>query len=187
MLEEVVNSDRFYMELALRQAEKAYYADEVPVGAVIVGAHGAVVARAYNQTLKRQSPLAHAELLAIARAAKKIGDWRLEGYTLYVTLEPCALCMQAIMASRLSRVVYAAGSPLYGFSLDKYCSFDLYKMPLVLACGVCQDEAQAYMKQFFKTKRKRENPREQGAGQISGSCKNKKRTSDPQARARRTA
>lgn len=164
MIKDMVNSDRYYMKLALLQAERAYRVDEVPVGAIIVDGRGIVVARAYNQTVKRKSPLAHAELLAITRAAKKMGDWRLDGCTLYVTLEPCALCMQAIIASRLSRVVYAAGSPLYGFSLDKYCSFDLYKMPLVLACGICQDEAQAYMKQFFKTKRKRETPREQRAG-----------------------
>lgn len=144
--------DVFFMQQALKQAEKAAAHDEVPIGAVLVDAHGMVVARAYNQTIKRSSPFAHAETLAIAKAARKIGDWRLEGYTLYVTVEPCALCMHVIVISRIKRVVYGAPSPLFGFSLDKYCTFDLYKRPIMVS-GVEADKAHHLMKQFFKKKR----------------------------------
>lgn len=170
--------DLFFMQQALAQARKAAAHDEVPVGALVTNEQEDIIARAYNQTNKRHSPLAHAEIIAITRAAKKCGDWRLTGHTLYVTLEPCALCMQAIIASRISRVVYAAASPLFGFSLDKYCSFDLYKMPLVLTSGIEEQTAQTYLQEFFK--KKRENTREQATSRIIGSCKGQKGTSRSQ-------
>lgn len=145
--------DTWFMAQALKQAQRAFIAQEVPVGAVIVNVDGKIIARAYNQTIKRHSPLAHAEIVAIIKAARKQKDWRLDGFTLYVTIEPCALCMQLILTSRITRVVYGAPSPLYGFSLDKYCSFDLYKKPLAITSGVSAGQAQQYMKQFFKQKR----------------------------------
>ena len=147
-------SDQWFMDCALKQARRAFDAGEVPVGAVVVNVDGVIVARAYNQTVKRQSPLAHAEVLAIIKVARKQKNWRLNKCTLYVTIEPCALCMQVILTSRIARVVYGASSPLYGFSLDKYCSFDLYKKPLAITSGVAAEQAQQYMKQFFKQKRK---------------------------------
>jgi tRNA(adenine34) deaminase len=150
----IVRNDEWFMQQALAQARKAARNHEVPVGALVVDARARIVGRAYNQTVKRQSPLAHAELLAITKAARRQGDWRLAGCTLYVTIEPCALCMHAIIASRIVRVVYGAPSPLYGFSLDKYCSFDLYKKPLAITSGVAAKQAQQYLKLFFKQKRK---------------------------------
>lgn len=173
---EIHADDVFFMQQALAQARKAATHNEVPIGAIIINSTNTIVARAYNQTNKRCSPLGHAEIIAITRAAKKLGDWRLNGYTLYVTLEPCALCMQAIIASRISRVVYATASPLFGFSLDKYCSFDLYRMPLVFTTGVEKTTAQAYLKEFFK--KKRENTREQATSRSIGSCTDKKRSSN---------
>lgn len=148
------HTDTWFMNEALKQARRAFDAGEVPVGAIVVDKNGVVIARAYNQTIKRSSPLAHAETLAIIKATRKQKDWRLNTCTLYVTIEPCALCMQLILMSRIARVVYGASSPLYGFSLDKYCSFDLYKKPLAITSGVSAGLAQQYMKQFFKQKRK---------------------------------
>jgi tRNA(adenine34) deaminase len=150
-------TDERYMQYALLQAQRAAERDEVPVGAVLVDARGDVVARAYNQTVSRCSPLAHAESLVIQRAAKKLGDWRLDTHTLYVTLEPCALCMHLIIMSRIVRVVYGASSPLYGFSVDNYCMFVSERMPLVINKGVCAKEVTRVMKTFFQKKRRRLN------------------------------
>jgi tRNA(adenine34) deaminase len=146
-------NDQSFMRQALMQARKAARIGEIPVGAVLVNRAGTIVARAYNQTVKRKSPLGHAEILAINRAARACGDWRLNGYTLYVTLEPCALCMHLILMSRIARVVYATCSPIYGFSLDKYCIFDLYKKPLAITSGVEAGTAQQYLRRFFRQKR----------------------------------
>jgi len=146
-------SDQWYMQQALKQARLAAKHNEVPVGAVLVDATGAIVSRAYNQTIKRKSPIAHAESLAILKAARKLGDWRLVGCTLYVTLEPCSLCMNLIIMSRLARLVYGASSPQYGFSLDKYCVFDLYKIPLAIVSGIEKRRVQQELRSFFKERR----------------------------------
>ena len=150
-------SDIFFMQQALKEAQKAFDRDEVPVGAVVVDSDGNIVSRAYNQTIKKCSPFAHAEVEALRKAAKKDDDWRLDGCTLYVTLEPCALCMQVIVMSRISRLVYGAPSALYGFSCDRYCTFDLSKMSLMIEHGVEEVAAQDLLKQFFKKKRRRFN------------------------------
>lgn len=148
-----IGDDHWYMQQALKQAQLAARHGEVPVGAIVVDCAGNIVARAYNQTIKRNSPLAHAESLAIAKVARKQGDWRLVGYTLYVTIEPCSLCMNLIIMSRISQLVYGASSPQYGFSLDKYCVFDLYKIPLAIASGVEAQSALKYLRQFFEQRR----------------------------------
>ena len=102
-----------FMKRALRQAEQALAENEVPVGAVIV--HGEqVVAAAYNQREQLRDPTAHAEMIAITQAAESLGDWRLEGCTLYVTLEPCIMCAGAILQARIPLVVYGAMDPKAG-------------------------------------------------------------------------
>src|SRR4029079_18804130 len=101
---------REFMQLALREAEAAYAEDEVPIGAVIVR-DGQVIASAHNQREQLHDPTAHAEMIAITQAAGVVGDWRLEGATLYVTLEPCPMCAGAIVLARLPRVVYGAADP----------------------------------------------------------------------------
>ncbi len=108
--------DRAFMELALRQAEAAAAAGEVPVGAVIADSQGNVLSSAHNETEALADPTAHAEILAIRRAAEKTGDWRLSGCVLYVTLEPCIMCAGAAVNSRIETVVFGAydsesGSP----------------------------------------------------------------------------
>lgn len=144
-----------YMRKALKQAQCAFARDEVPVGAVIVDAQGMVIARAHNQVEKMKSQTAHAELLALAKAGKRLGDWRLEGCWLYVTLEPCSMCMSAIGLSRLAGVVYGADSPLFGYQkVDKGGASWLYKRDaLTIVGGICNENAKKVLQQFFKQKR----------------------------------
>ncbi len=147
-----------FMRLALEQAQHACAQDEVPVGAVIVAPDGSILAQACNRTESTHSQTAHAEMLAIAQAGQKRGDWRLQDCWLYVTLEPCAMCMNAIILSRLAGVVYGAASPLFGYlKVDKEGSSWLYKRDaLTILDGICEQESQQLLKQFFKTKRVRE-------------------------------
>lgn len=108
-----MDKDRYYMELAIAEAKKAMQLGEVPIGAIIV-LNDVVIAKAYNLRESEQRSIAHAEILAIDDACKKIGSWRLEDATLYVTLEPCPMCAGAIMLSRVKRVVYGAKDPKGG-------------------------------------------------------------------------
>src|SRR5690349_15457508 len=106
-----MEKDSVYMKLALEQAQYAYEMDEVPIGAVVVNAQGIVVGSGHNSVERDCTQRAHAEISAIASAGKYFGDWRLNGHWLYVTLEPCTMCMGLIKLSRLAGVVYAASSP----------------------------------------------------------------------------
>jgi len=150
---QMIKDDSFYIQKALDEAAQAFAVDEVPIGAIVVDAQGAIIGQAYNQTVKENSPLAHAEILAIKQAAEALGDWRLDDCTLYVTLEPCTLCMQLIIMSRIKRLVYGASSPLYGFSSDKFCVFDVSKMKLMIQKGIEEEAAQQLLKRFFNKKR----------------------------------
>jgi len=135
---------------AIREAEKAAARGEVPIGAVIVS-DGAIISRGYNLREGKQDPAAHAELIAIRKAAKKLGNWRLGGTTLYVTLEPCIMCMGAIILARIDKVVFgcydpkggAAGS-LYDFSDDRRLNHRL-----ALVAGVREAECAALLSGFF--------------------------------------
>lgn len=105
--------DSAFLRQALRQAEIAYESGEVPIGCVIVK-EGRIVGKGYNQVEMLKDPTAHAEILAITAACQTLGNWRLEGCTLYVTLEPCPMCAGAILNSRIERVVYAAKDQRFG-------------------------------------------------------------------------
>jgi tRNA(adenine34) deaminase len=109
----VLSEDEQFMELAIAEAGKAEAIGEVPIGAVIVS-DGEVIARCYNKREALQEPTAHAELMAIEEASRKLGTWRLSGCTLYVTLEPCPMCAGAIVLSRIDRLVYGAADPKAG-------------------------------------------------------------------------
>lgn len=144
-----------YMRLALKEAQKAKEIDEVPIGAVIV-LNGKVIAKAHNLREKNQSSTAHAEVLAINKACKKLNSWRLNGCVLYVTLEPCTMCIGASILSRVDGIVYGAKDPkggslgsLYDITLIK--GFNHY--PWVVS-GVCEEESSDLLKTFFKNKRK---------------------------------
>jgi len=108
-----LQSDHYFMGEALRQAAKAFKAEEVPIGAVVVR-EGHVIARAYNQVEMLKDATAHAEMLALTQAEEAVGDWRLNDCTLYVTKEPCAMCAGAIVHVRIGRVVFGASDPKAG-------------------------------------------------------------------------
>lgn len=146
--------DEFFMKLAYNQALKAWRLGEVPVGAVIEYC-GEVVAQAHNAVEQSQDPTAHAEILAINQAAAKIGDWRLNGATLYVTKEPCPMCSGACVMARFSRVVYAVRDSKMGFLGG---ALKIHEVPtlnhrLSVTEGVLRDDCMLMLKTFFNLKR----------------------------------
>lgn len=145
-------NDHDYMALAYQQALVAYDEQEVPIGAVMVNAQGLVVAAGYNRVEQNQSQLQHAELLVIEASARQLSSWRLQGYTLYVTLQPCMMCLGALYLSRVSRVVYAIPSEKYGFGPDQ-AAFGIYKNLNILSECLDYEPAKLLMKQFFEKKR----------------------------------
>lgn len=143
-----------YMKLALKQAMKAYEKDEVPIGCVIVK-DDKVIARAYNLRQTKQQAYAHAEMLAIQKACKKIGSWRLEDCELYVTLEPCPMCAGAILQSRMKRVIYGAKDPKGGCvesCMKMYDTKGFNHYPEVLS-GILEEQCSSILTNFFKEKR----------------------------------
>jgi tRNA(adenine34) deaminase len=151
---EATLADATFMRLALAQAERARGEGEVPVGAVVVK-DGEVIAVGHNQPIGRHDPTAHAEIVALRAAAEKLGNYRLPGCALYVTLEPCAMCSGAMMHARLARVVYAASDPktgVCGSVLDLFAHEVLNHHTAVVG-GVLADEASAMLKGFFAERR----------------------------------
>ena len=143
------------MNLALDQARLAAGADEVPVGAVIVSADGEVLAVAGNRTRRDHDPTAHAEILAIRQAALALGQERLEGCSLYVTLEPCAMCAGALVHARLARVIYGASDPKSGGTAHGARVFShpqAHHVPEVIS-GICEEDCAEMLKVFFSKKR----------------------------------
>jgi tRNA(adenine34) deaminase len=144
-----------YMRLAYQQAEAALAEDEVPVGAVIVH-EDRVIAAAYNQREALHDPTAHAEMIAITQAAEALGSWRLEGCTLYVTLEPCPMCAGAILQARIPVVVYGAADPKAG---AVHTLFQLLSDPRLnhqpqVVSGVLHDRCGEILTRFFTGKRR---------------------------------
>ena len=152
--------DLKYMKAALKQAEKAILIGEVPIGAVIVY-EGKIIARGYNRRNTDKTTLAHAEIACIRKACKKIGDWRLEGCTLYCTLEPCQMCAGAIIQSRIDRVVIGTTSPKSGCGgtlLNILQNPDFNHQAQVLY-GVMREECTEILQRFFKDLRRRNKER----------------------------
>lgn len=142
------------MELAYKEALKALKNNDVPVGAVVV-LNDKVIARAYNKKEKTGRATAHAEVLAIEKANKKIGDFRLENATLYVTLEPCIMCAGAIVSSRIKKVVYGASDPRFGACKSLINVFDLkLNHNVLLEGGILEEKCSKLIKDFFKELRK---------------------------------
>lgn len=147
-------NDEFYMWLAYNQAIDAWRQDEVPIGAVIE-ADGEILAAAHNQVDRSGDPTAHAEILAITQAASALGDWRLNGATLYVTKEPCPMCSGATLMSRLQRVVFAVPDPKMGCLGG---AADLNALPrinhhLAVTAGVLEEPCRDLLQAFFRNKR----------------------------------
>ncbi|MBA3954522.1 nucleoside deaminase [Candidatus Dependentiae bacterium] len=149
--------DDYYMQQALELAEIAFSKQEVPIGSVVVNAQSVIIGRGYNSTQATYSQTGHAEVRAIEDAGQTTKDWRLDKCTLYVTLEPCLMCMSLIGLSRIERIVYGAKSPLFGYHLDKESLPDLYKKQIKgVTSGVLAQESELLLKRFFKTKRNRD-------------------------------
>ena len=146
--------DEKWMRLALEEAALAEGEGEVPVGAVVVR-NGELLSRAHNRCEGDHDATAHAEMLAIRAASEKLGTWRLEGCTLYVTLEPCPMCTGALINARVERVVFAARDARAGAmgSLVNLPAYPLSARPEV-SCGVLQDDALALLRRFFNRLRK---------------------------------
>ena len=150
-------SDEQWMRAALDEARSAAASGDVPVGAIVVQGE-VILSRAANRTVRDQDPTAHAELLAIRAASAALGSWRLEGCTLYVTLEPCAMCAGAIVLARVSRVVIGAWDPKAGMAGSVG---DLLRHPRLnhrpeVAGGVLEDECGALLRDFFTARRRAE-------------------------------
>lgn len=144
-------TDEKYMKEAIRQAKKAYKIKEVPIGCVIVR-EDKIIARGYNKRNTKKNPMAHAELLAIHKASKHAGDWRLEDCTMYVTLEPCQMCAGAIVQSRMKRVVIGSMNPKAGCcgSIINLLQMKQFNHQVVMEKGVLEEECSGLLSDFFK-------------------------------------
>ncbi len=146
----------YFMKLALEEAQKAGAADEVPVGAVLTSEDGAVLAACRNETLGRRDPSAHAEILALREAGRKLQNYRLLNTTLYVSIEPCIMCMGAVLHARVRCLVFGAFDPKWGAAGSLY---DLAKDSrlnhrIEVIGGILEAEARELMQAFFRTRRR---------------------------------
>ena len=150
-----MHDDIYFMKEALKEARKSYELDEVPVGAIVVK-DNKIIARGHNLREKKHDPTAHAEIVAIKKACKKLESWRLVGCKLYVTLEPCSMCAGAIIWARLDEVIYGAfdlkGGAL-GTCFNLFEQKGLNHYPKIKS-GILKDETSAILSEFFKNKRK---------------------------------
>ena len=155
-------TDEYFMQDAIRQAVKAYEANEVPVGAVVVR-ESTVIARAWNQVELLNDATAHAEMIALTAGEAAVGDWRLTGCTLYVTKEPCPMCAGALVHCRIDRVVFGADDPKGGAAGG---AMNLLQFPTLnhacdITSGVMEPDCRSLLQTFFKEKRKPSNDIEQ--------------------------
>jgi tRNA(adenine34) deaminase len=146
--------DEFFIRKALRQAQKAYAIDEVPVGALVVR-EGQIIGRAHNQVELLKDATAHAEMLALTQAEAAVGDWRLTDCDLYVTKEPCAMCAGALVHTRIRRVIFGCADPAAGAAGSVV---NLLQMPGLnhrcqITSGILQNECAAILQNFFRTRR----------------------------------
>ena len=146
-----MTADEKYMKEAIRQARKAYALGEVPIGCVIV-CGDKIIARGYNRRNTDKNTLSHAELNGIRKASRKLGDWRLEGCTLYVTLEPCQMCAGAIVQTRIDRVVIGAMNPKAGCagSVLNLLEMDGFNHKVQVTRGILEEECSTMLSDFFK-------------------------------------
>ncbi len=145
-----------YMKEALKEAKKAAKAGEVPIGCVIVY-EDKIIGRGYNKRNTKKTTLAHAELIAIQKASKAMGDWRLEDCVMYVTLEPCQMCSGAIVQARIKEVVVGAMNPKAGCagSILNILQMEEFNHQVELTTGVMKEECETVLKEFFKNLRVR--------------------------------
>jgi len=151
MAEEKNRTDEKYMREALKQAKRAYLLGEVPIGCVIVY-QDKIIGRGYNKRNTNKTTLAHAEITAINRASKKMGDWRLEDCTIYITLEPCQMCSGAIVQARIKRAVIGTMNPKAGCagSILNILQMKEFNHQVEITTGVLEEECTAILQRFFK-------------------------------------
>lgn len=156
-----------YMKEAIRQAKKAWALMEVPIGCVIVY-DGKIIARGYNRRNTDKSTLAHAEIIAIRKAAKKLGDWRLEGCTMYITLEPCQMCAGAMMQARLTNAVIGSMNPKAGCagSVLNILEMDGFNHKVQVMRGVLEEECSRMLSDFFRELREKKKAEKNLSNQI---------------------
>ena len=143
-----------WMKQALIQAQKAFEAEEIPIGAIVVH-NGKIIGRGYNQREQLNDPTAHAEIIAITAAANTIGDWRLNNCSLYVTKEPCPMCAGAIINSRLEMVIFGTYDEETGCcgSLYQLCGDPRFKAKVAVKGGILEKESLSLIQDFFKVRR----------------------------------
>ena len=157
-----MTQDEKYMKAAIREAKKAYALDEVPIGCVIVQ-DGTIIARGYNRRNTDKNTLSHAELNAIRKASRKLGDWRLEGCTIYITLEPCQMCAGAIVQSRITRAVIGSMNPKAGCagSVLNLLEMQEFNHQVEVERGVLQEECSTMLSGFFRELRGKKKRKKQ--------------------------
>ncbi len=158
-----LNKEQKFMKAALKEAKKAYALDEVPIGCVIVH-EDKIIARGYNRRNTDKMTLAHAELAAIKKASKKMGDWRLEGCSMYVTLEPCQMCAGAIVQSRLDEVYIGCMNPKAGCagSIINLLDMKAFNHQVVIHQGLMEEECSNLLSTFFKELREKHKNKKAG-------------------------
>jgi len=170
---EKLKLDEKYMRAAIKQAQKAYAINETPIGCVIVY-EGKIIGRGYNRRNTDKDPLAHAEIKAIKKASKKMGDWRLEQCTMYVTLEPCQMCAGAIIQSRLTRVVVGCMNPKAGCagSVLNLLEMDGFNHKVEVIRGVLQEECSIMLSDFFRELREKKKMLKKSLAEQVGKSEN---------------
>ncbi len=158
-----MTQDETYMREAIRQAQKAYFLGEVPIGCVIVY-EDRIIARGYNRRNTDKNTLSHAELIAIRKASRQLGDWRLEGCTMYVTLEPCQMCAGALVQARIDRVVIGTMNPKAGCAGSILNLMDMpeFNHQVEVEYDVCRAECTELLQQFFAELRERNKNEKNG-------------------------
>ncbi len=143
------------MSQALAQARLAAESDEVPVGAVLINEDNELIAEGHNQPIGACDPTAHAEIIVLREAARKLNNYRLPNTTLYVTLEPCTMCVGALVQARVKRIVYGAGEPKTGAIQSAHQLFETGKFNHIpeITDGFCEDESSSLLSDFFENKR----------------------------------
>lgn len=151
----MAETDEFWMRKAISAAIDAGGMEEVPIGACVVDKDGRLLAAASNRTITDNDPTAHAEILALRRAAAAIGNYRLVGTTLYTTIEPCVMCAGALVNARVARLVYGARDERFGAaeSVFRLCDSELLNHRIEITPGIFAEECRAMMQDFFKLRR----------------------------------
>ena len=149
--------DTIFMQEAIAMAGSAEREGEVPVGAIVVSADGVILAKAWNRTIALSDPCAHAEILALRQAGKHLENYRLLNTTLYVTVEPCVMCMGAVVHARLKRVVFGVHDPKWGAagSLFDFSEKGTFNHVVEVTPGVCETECRQLLVDFFRQKREK--------------------------------